>query len=122
MANEIRITLSMAVNNGALRETISEQLALDQASAQGPTPGFVVVGTTAEQISFGDVATPGYAYLKNLDTVNYVQIGVVVSAVFYPLMRLNAGEAAIVPWDSGAVVYAKANAAPVPMVIKTFAR
>ncbi|GIV52427.1 MAG: hypothetical protein KatS3mg038_2948 [Candidatus Kapaibacterium sp.] len=33
MANEIRITLSMAVNNGALRETISEQLALDQASA-----------------------------------------------------------------------------------------
>ncbi|GIV49880.1 MAG: hypothetical protein KatS3mg038_0401 [Candidatus Kapaibacterium sp.] len=41
MANEIRITLSMAVNNGALRETISEQLALDQASAQGPTPGFV---------------------------------------------------------------------------------
>ncbi|GIV53302.1 MAG: hypothetical protein KatS3mg038_3823 [Candidatus Kapaibacterium sp.] len=42
MANEIRITLSMAVNNGALRETISEQLALDQASAQGPTPGFVV--------------------------------------------------------------------------------
>ncbi|GIV51889.1 MAG: hypothetical protein KatS3mg038_2410 [Candidatus Kapaibacterium sp.] len=89
---------------------------------KGQRQGFVSGRHDGGTDSFGDVTTPGYAYLKNLDTVNYVQIGVVVSAVFYPLMRLNAGEAAIVPWDSGAVVYAKANAAPVAMVIKTFAR
>lgn len=41
------------------------------------------------------VATAGYAYFRNLDATNFVEIGVQVAGTFYPLIKLLAGEVAV---------------------------
>lgn len=56
------------------------------------------IGTSTEAIAMGDVATPGYLFLKNQDATNYIQIGLTnpVSAGD-AFLTLLAGEFAIVP-------------------------
>lgn len=47
-------------------------LTIAGSGAQSPT---VLVGTSEEDYSFGDVGTPGLLWLRNLDAANYVQWG-----------------------------------------------
>lgn len=78
MANEIRISFSMAVQNGNLAESFSSSGRFDQSSAVS-AGGVVEIGTTTETISIGDVQTSGYATFRSLSTATagtaYVAIG-----------------------------------------------
>ncbi len=51
------------------------------------------VGITEEQIAFGDVATPGYCYLRNLDPTNYIEIRPATAVA--DLIKLKPGEIAL---------------------------
>ena len=41
----------------------------------------------------------GYAFFRNIDATNYVEIGVQISTVFYAFAKLKAGEVAVVRHD-----------------------
>lgn len=111
MANEITVTMRINVANGSLRHR--EEPGPIQVNQSGTTAagGSQSIPTTAAgtAVSVGSVSTLGYAYFRNVDTTNFVEIGVQVGGTFYPLMRLNAGEAAITRLSQSTTVYARAN-------------
>lgn len=92
MANEITLTVGMRLINGLLRVT-PEQITrrFNQTTARGGGPGVVDVGTSAENISFGDIV-PGYVWAINLDTTNFVHLRF-SSGDNGPLLRANGGMA-----------------------------
>jgi hypothetical protein len=55
----------------------------------------------------------GYAFFRNIDATNYVEIGVQISTVFYAFAKLKAGEVAVVRMNQTNPPYALANAAAV---------
>lgn len=59
-----------------------------------------------------DVVTAGVSYLLNCDATNYVDVGIVVSGTFYPVVRLMPGEAYPLRFATLAL-YAKAHTAAV---------
>lgn len=76
------------------------------------------IGTTAEALTIqADLTTLGWALFVNLDTINYVEIGRDSSGTFLPLVRLNAGEAALFRLAQGiaATLHARANTSAVDM-------
>jgi hypothetical protein len=52
------------------------------------------IDTTAENIAKGDITTPGYMWVKNLDSTNFVEIGYDDTG-FKNLIKLKAGEEAL---------------------------
>ena len=116
MANEISTSFSFSCTKGSLTlsRSFSKQITMS-ASAPNVAGGTQLVGTTHEAIVLGDVATNGCAYFVNLDATNYLEIGVLVSGTFYPVVRLNAGEGALARIAQGVTPYAKANTAAVVM-------
>lgn len=112
MANEITVSGSLTVLKGNLtaQHGVSGVVTLNAASP-AKAAGIAAIGTTEEQVSIGDVTTAGWSVFKNLDATNYIELGVVVSATFYPLLKLKAGESAG-PLRMGTnTFYARANTA-----------
>ena len=61
--------------------------------------------------------TLGYAMLTNLDTTNYVEVGVKVAATFDSLLKLKAGESQVVRFAQTNPIYAMANTGAVKLRI-----
>jgi hypothetical protein len=115
MANEITTRTILSVANGNLNKTlINRQKKLNQSTARY-NGGVLSIGTTHEAIPLGDVATPGHSEFWNLDGTNFIQLGIVVSGTFYPVIRMKADEDARFRIDPTATLYAKADAAPCDM-------
>lgn len=120
MANEISCRINLSISNGNLIENINESYSANQSVARGPLPGSQLIGTTEEVLVLTDLGTPGVAIFKNLDTANYVQLGLVVAGTFYPFVKLKAGESCLFRVDPTAVIYARADVAPVFLQAKVF--
>jgi hypothetical protein len=107
MANEIKITTSLSVGNGALNvPAVSSSKAYDQAAPIAPAPGGVEIGIAEETINFGDV-TPGWTMITNLDDTNFVEFG--FSTGVYGFV-LPAGASCVMKLN-GVTLYAKADTA-----------
>ncbi|MCE9553417.1 MAG: hypothetical protein K8T91_08590, partial [Planctomycetes bacterium] len=96
MASEITVNAALNVVKSALKlerrpGAISVTMTGARYNLQVSDIGFAA----HEQIPIGDVATAGWAFFRNLDTTNFVTIGVEVAAAFYPLVKLKAGEPAM---------------------------
>lgn len=119
MANEISGAFQIQVANGGYNATRQYNFNTDQSAvARGATGIIQNIPTTAggTAIAFPTtVATRGFAWFINLDTTNYVTIGVQVAGTFYPLIRLKGNataskrEAAFLRLEPGVTVYALAN-------------
>lgn len=114
MSDEITVSCSVRLINGELKDSRSaSNVKVDQA-AQKSIAGVQNIGTTEEAITVGDLATPRWAYIRNLDATNYVEIGVKPGITFYPLLLLKAGDPpALIQIASSVTVYARANLAAV---------
>jgi hypothetical protein len=115
MADEITVTTTLAAVKGTAKFSDGQTARVDWTTARetGLTQS---VGTTHEAITISaDVATPGWAYFKNNDSTNFCDLGLVVAATFYPLIRLKAGEAALFRLSPAAAPYAKADTAAVDL-------
>lgn len=116
MANEITITANLSAVKGSLSVRKDSTLRVTMAGTAS-MDNVQNIGTAYEQIVIpAEIATAGYAWVRNLDTTNYVEIGVVVAATFYPLMVLKAGEMSLVRFAT-TTFYAKANTAAVNLEI-----
>lgn len=115
MANEISVSWQLSAIKGNLSETRAKNFrATLSAASPNMGAGAQSIGFAAhEAVAVGDVSTLGWAFFQNLDTTNYVELGVDVAATFYPLARLNAGESCVLRLAQGITLYAKANTAAV---------
>jgi len=117
MANELKVTTSMKLDNGDLDSfSISSrtQSITQNTAAPARIDGTQTIGNAAhEALAVTDLTTIGWAYLRNRDATNYVSIGVDAGGTFYPVIKLKAGEACVVRFDSAATIYAKADTAAV---------
>ena len=110
MANEIQITTRLKLSKGGA--TLDRNGGTVNATMAGDayTCGVQQIGTGAhEALSLSaDIGTAGWAYFKNLDATNYVEIGIDSTGTFVPFARLKAGEACVLRLATNAP-YAKAN-------------
>ena len=78
MADEIRLSFSLALQNGNLAESFQGSGTFDQTNAVS-AGGVVNIGTSTETVSLGDVSTAGFAAFRSLSTATagtaYVAIG-----------------------------------------------
>ncbi len=121
MANEITITTTIRwVRFGATLQA-SNTVTKSQTGTAALT-NVQVIGTTSEAIVLGDVTDPAWLYLKNTDTTNDVYISTINPAAEADAhTTLGPGDATILTTGIAAW-YAKANVAPVNLVVLAFQR
>lgn len=113
MANDISITAKLSVNKNGAQLSRSKTFNVAMAG-DGRAYNLQTIGTTHEAIEIGGVATVGQCFFYNTDATNFVEIGIVVSGTFYPVLKLKPGEGQV--WRAGTnALYAKANTADVKL-------
>lgn len=117
MANEISLGVSLQVSNDPYVLTINKSKSIDCAYI-GEGGGVQIIGTSAETVDLGDISYPGYVYLENLDSTNYVDYGP-DSGGMVTMGRLLAGECAVLRLaPSGVTLKAQANTADVKLLVR----
>jgi hypothetical protein len=117
MANEISVSVSLVASKGDY--SYSRKLAdqFDLATGRGGNPGVVTIATSDTAISFGSLVAPRWAVFQNLDATNYVEIGP-DSTGMVAMIKLKAGEFAVLPLAVGVTLKAKANTAAVDLLVE----
>lgn len=61
---------------------------------KGPTPGAVTCTVEGTDIDLSELTTPGWATIQNMDSSNYVEVGIYdpEALLFYPFLELGPGE------------------------------
>lgn len=128
MANEMTITAGISQSNGNARYANKVSYQATQTTNNGPSPGSVTATTGGTTVSLAQLTTPGKVLFRNLDSTNYVRIGLYISSTFYPFMELLSGEAAVLTLSrdiltantSAAVLRIVANTASVVVQVDCF--
>lgn len=120
MANEIIVSHSLRVRSGiAPYNTDYFRQEMNKSwtqSANGCCSGHPSIGTAShEALPVVDVGTAGWAFFKNLDSTNYVEIGTDATGTFVPFLKLLAGESSGPIRLATSAPYAKANTAAVKL-------
>lgn len=113
MANTLTLTATALYQRGS--ETSQLRLLEVAGLTRSITSNLLVGGiqniaTSAEAIDVGAVTTEGWAFFRNLDSTNYIEIGWDATG-FQSAFKLLAGDFAIVPLNSARTWQAQANAA-----------
>jgi hypothetical protein len=74
MANELTVSVSLSFSKGRVTASISKAGLQVNVSGTNYTRLIQNVGTSQEQLLFGDVSTPGYCVLINRDPTNYIEV------------------------------------------------
>lgn len=116
MAQEITVTARLNVAKGYLVQKFDPGSVLVDLTGTTATGGVQDIGTStnAEALSMSDVSSAGYAFFRNTDTTNYVEIGTGTGASFAAFLKLKAGEVAVCRLGTNAPT-AKANSAAVKL-------
>lgn len=96
MANEAQVRASLQIKKGNLDYRSNPTVFnADVTGTDGPTPGTITCAVApGTDVSLSELSTPGLCVIQNLDSTNYVTVGVrdPESNLFYPFMELLAGE------------------------------
>jgi len=110
MAKEVSVSISIsAQKNGAgMSATVSSTADMTGNKLIGNVQS---IGTTAEALNVGDMATIGQLFVKNLDATNFVEIGTDSTVTTGAFAKLLPGEGMYIPARRAGPYYAKANTA-----------
>ena len=93
MADEAQIRSSLQITKGKLEyRSNPTAFTADVSVADGPTPGTIAVSTAGVDVDLSQLSTPGFCRVMNLDSTNFVSLGIWDGATFYPLLELLPGE------------------------------
>jgi len=138
MANEISISTTIRIKKGNLNYSPpAARFTEDLSDDKGPTPGFLTISVDGENVTFGELATPGRVRIQNLDPDNYVEFGVHDGSLFHPLGEVlpgteatfrfsrNLGEELTVAPGTGSTApvnyfFIKADTAPCGVIVDAF--
>lgn len=114
MADEIQVsaTFKLTKGNHKVPTLGSGVTSINQTGVGGGGPGVISAITTSNgtAIDTSGLTTHGWGRFTNLDSTNYVQLGVVSGGNFYPVGRLKPNEpAAQFRVEPGVALYVKAN-------------
>jgi hypothetical protein len=114
-ADEITVSASLRVNNGDLAVQKDSGGSRYTQTTKGHVGGVQIIGTNAcEALPLTDLTAAGWCYMRNLDTNNPVEVGVVdVNTNFLPLLKVKATEFALFRLVPGVTPYALATNANV---------
>ena len=74
MANELTLSATMKFTKGERKVSVARSgLQLDVAGTDY-IQKTQTIGTSAEALVLGDIGTPGYMFVRNLDSTNFVEI------------------------------------------------
>jgi hypothetical protein len=108
MSQEIQFNGALTVSKNGAVVSGSASLLVDMTGTN-MIANVQNIGTSTEQITFGDVSTPGYAFFKNLDPTNFVMIGLTTAVTSgNAMLKLLPGECALCPTRQ-TVIYAIAD-------------
>ncbi|WP_254513842.1 hypothetical protein [Anatilimnocola floriformis] len=110
MSNEITTLVRLNITNGVYTDAFSASPTITQ-NTLGANSGIQTVGTSAEALAVGDVATLGLVCLLNTDATNFVQFGPDDSGTMKVVGRLKPGEAAQFRLEPGITLKLKADTA-----------
>lgn len=122
VANAIQVTLGLKYANGSLVDAVqSFTTGVTQNNQEEDAPT-VTIPTTAggTVVSFPDLTTLGWLYMRNLDSANYVTFGPTATGALVPFGRMQAGEPAVLRLEPGISLRLLANTAPVKVQFKAF--
>jgi len=117
MANEISYQFQMRLSNGGLTDAYSiGGLSADQG-VQGLVRNVQTISTGAggDALDLGSVVTNGWAIFSNLDSTNFVEVGIQIGGTFYAFLKLKGGEQAGPLRLGTAAPYARADTASVKL-------
>lgn len=94
MANYIQTIFGVTrvVNNALGTGSITQEQENVSTTSNKIFMNYQEIGTTHEVISVGDITDNCMAVLKNTHATAVIEVGVVVSTVFYPLFKIPPGE------------------------------
>ena len=109
MANELSIAIKLNFSKGGAEVKRAESISVT-VTGDAFTHDVQQIGTTEEAIAQGaELGTPGYIFIKNLDSTNYLEVG---STTGVYDIKLQAGEICLYRHNS-ATIYGKANTSAV---------
>lgn len=99
MARQVTIRSSLIVSNTgggtSIYQSALNGFTASMAGVAGPTPGTTLCATGGTTISLAQlIALGGWCEIVNLDSTNYVTVGILASAVFVPFCDILPGEKA----------------------------
>lgn len=118
MANEIRYNASVTLSKGSLNDAFNSSGLMANQTTQGLVRNVqeVPASWVGQVLETGSVVNPRMAMFQNLDTVNYVEVGLSISGDFVAFLKLEAGQQAGPMWLAGnPIPYARANTSPVKL-------
>lgn len=119
MADEITIRTLLNLTNGYLDDE-NDIGAKRLTQTNGRIFKRVVdVGTSEETLTFTDITTPGWCYLINLDSTNYVQVGVSTGVYFTRLKAAEPGGLFRLE-NAATTLYLKANTATCKILVVVY--
>ncbi|KKL17323.1 hypothetical protein LCGC14_2486730 [marine sediment metagenome] len=90
MANEATVTTSLQFAKGSVNLTLSDAASTFDVTGTRYIRGVQEVGTSEEALDMGDLTDPGWCYMRNLDTSNFVEVYAATAETAF--MKLKAGE------------------------------
>ncbi len=123
MSGTITTQLIFSAVNGNYNDAFSVPASapevLTQTTEGGGNPGYVNVGTSEEDIAFGDV-TPRVVIIENLDATNFVEFGPKSGGAMIAFGRIEPGSFAKFSLKSGVTLRMKADTAAVNVRIRGY--
>lgn len=93
MANEAVVVSSLTIAKDNLRvKSFPDTFRTTVLGAKGPCPGAFTASTEGTIVDLSQLANPGLYVIRNLDLVNFVELGIWDGFEFYPLNEIQAGE------------------------------
>lgn len=111
MAGELKVTLQATLTKSNLKGSWNNgQQSIDVATTGDFAPS-LSIGTSEEAVTFTDVSSLGWLFMKNLDTTNYVDWGPESGGAMVAIGRMKAGEEAAFRCKPGITLRLQANTA-----------
>lgn len=99
MSNEATVISNLKIVAGKIQyQSLPQSFSADVTGRKGPTPGAVTATVGGTLIDLSQLDQPGLCRLQNLDSTNWVEVGMLdpETQKFYPLLELLPGESFVV--------------------------
>ena len=122
MAAVLRYNLNVQAENGLFKRDIQAPSRSVDLNAQGHAAGIMEVTTADEGVAMdiGDIETPGFLYMRNLDETNFVFYGPDAAGALVPFGWMNPGEEAWLRLYPGATLRIAADTTTVLVQYEVF--
>lgn len=105
MANEISYSGKLTFSSSGQVTSVENSVSVTPAEVE-TISGIQAAGTVDEAMVLGDLAAPGWVFLKNLNDTNYVEVG--ANGSDYEIKLLAGASAGPMLWNAAAI-HLKAN-------------